>query len=119
MTGHSDFTEDEVDAVRRFYDFTIAKEDRVARLMELELYDRDWLNDRGKAIRKMLEGPRKGSKEEIAALSRNYGARTQEEETAAKQHLLALNLAYVSANGGIFLNIRGEMLQNEQFKIYR
>ncbi|TBC98983.1 hypothetical protein ELH24_10060 [Rhizobium ruizarguesonis] len=115
MSEHSEFTDEEINAVReRFEKTTLATtEEKNARAVELGVVEGSGLNARGKAILTMLEGPRTATKAEIAALSRHYTAKTDKEIAAANQELLDVKLGYVSIyHGSVWLNLRGEMLLN-------
>ncbi|MBB4483322.1 hypothetical protein [Rhizobium etli] len=118
MSEHSDFTDEEIHAVReRFEETTMATtEEKNARLVKLRLVDGPGrLNSRGKAILTMLQGPRTATKAEIAALIRHYTAKTDKEKAAANQELLDVNLGYVSIyHGYVWLNLRGEMLWHHE-----
>ena len=109
MAEHSDFTDEEVKAVREYFELTtrVTKKEKEARWIELRLAEGPHcrLTARGIAIFTMLEVPRTRTKAEIAAIARHYAAKTDKEKAAAGQELLDLNLGYVFIHGSAFRNL--------------
>ena len=119
MSDAVDFSEDELAAVQEFANrsyFSLRADEWIPRLVQLQLWDeaRKKLNERGERIKAVLVGSRDGSQAEVSAVCRWYwGEQTREQRIALEQELLDLKLGWVTEQGFVHLNARGQMLIHE------
>ncbi|PDT03655.1 hypothetical protein CO666_13880 [Rhizobium chutanense] len=118
MSDTDDFSEEEIAAVRQHADrqHLAGQEERRANLARLGLWDAPRLtfNARGMKIRAMLIGDPNSSEAELAVMFPYlFGENNPEQKAKLEQRLLELGLAWVTEQGFVFLNARGDKVMRD------
>ncbi len=121
MIESPNFSEEEIEAVREFglRSFLTGRDERIAILTKLELWDksRSNLNERGSKIKEMLIGAPNSSQSELALMFRyTWGKNSREERISLETQLLEMGLAWVTEQGHVLLNLRGEKVRTDAYR---
>jgi hypothetical protein len=119
VEGHN-FSDEEIEAVREFgmRSFLSGRDERIALLTKLELWNnsRSDLNERGSKIKGMLIGAPHASHAELALMFQyTWGKNSREGRILLETQLLEMDLAWVTEQGHVLLNIRGEKVRTDAY----